>query len=134
MKPQTWCDIFIFPLQVSSLPSSSALRFMTRLRVHTVALEIYSAAVPGCGANARSGCYNRVPEAFCQGRKEGWHCQKQILIDEGITQGRQLTKRHWRGQSDLSVEGTEEPEKHSGHIRNRKAAGDLAGLPHCDQQ
>lgn len=71
MMPQTWCDIFIFPLQVSSLPSSSASRFMTRLRVHTVALEINSAAVPGCGANARSGCHSRGLEAFCQGEKGG---------------------------------------------------------------
>lgn len=56
-------------------------------------------------------------------RKEGWHRQKQILIDEGITEGRQLTKGHWRGQSDPSVQVIEEPENHSKHIQNRKAAG-----------
>lgn len=61
------------------------------------------------------------------GRKEFWHCQKQILIDEGITEERQLTKGHWRGQSDPSVQGIEEPENHSEHIQNRKATGRSGG-------
>lgn len=61
------------------------------------------------------------------GRKEVWHCQKQILIDEGITEGRQLTKEHWRGQSDPSVQVIEEPENHSEHIQNRKATGRSGG-------
>lgn len=61
------------------------------------------------------------------GRKEFWHCQKQILIDEGITKGRQLTKGHWRGQSDPSVQVIEEPENHSEHIQNRKATGRSGG-------
>ena len=61
------------------------------------------------------------------GRKEVWHCQKQILIGEGITKGRQLTKGHWRGQSDPSVQVIEEPENHSKHIQNRKATGRSSG-------
>lgn len=61
------------------------------------------------------------------GRKEAWHRQKQILIDEGITEERQLTKGPWRGQSDPSVQGIEEPENHSEHIQNRKATGRSGG-------
>lgn len=61
------------------------------------------------------------------GREEVWHCQKQILIDEGITEGRQLTKGRWRGQSDPSVRLIEEPENHSEHIQNRKATGRSGG-------
>lgn len=49
------------------------------------------------------------------------------MIDEGITEERQLTKGHWRGQSDPSVQGIEEPENHSEHIQNRKAAGRSGG-------
>lgn len=60
------------------------------------------------------------------GRKV-WPCQKQILIDEGITKRRQLTKGHWRGQSDPSVQVIEEPKNHSKHIQNRKATGRSSG-------
>lgn len=61
------------------------------------------------------------------GRKKVWHCQKQILIDEEIAKERQLTKGHWRGQSDPSVQVIEEPENHSEHIQNRKATGRSGG-------
>lgn len=44
---------------------------MARLCVHTMALEIYKATVPSCGANTRSGSHNRVLAAFCRGEKEG---------------------------------------------------------------
>lgn len=49
------------------------------------------------------------------------------MIDEEITKGRQLTKGHWQGQSDPSVQVIEEPENHSKHIQNRKAPGRSGG-------
>lgn len=58
-------------LQLSSLPLSSALKFMTWICVRTMALDIYKAAVPSCGANTRSSSYNRVLVAFCHEEKGG---------------------------------------------------------------
>lgn len=71
MMPRPGVVFSSLHLQLSSLPFSSALKFMTWICVRTMALDIYKAAAPSCGANTRSSSYNRVLVAFCQEEKGG---------------------------------------------------------------
>lgn len=64
----------------------------------TVALEQQRRSARAVN-NAWSGCHSRGPGGISgQGEKGGVALpETDLVIDEGITQGRQLTKRHWRG-------------------------------------
>lgn len=65
---------------------------MTWLCVRAMALEIYKATMPSCGANTRSGGHNRVLVAFCHGEKGGLALPETDLDWRGNYQGKTANK------------------------------------------